>query len=309
MTNATAILCADIHIRADVPKARTDDFHGSMWNKLGEILQLAHNNGDCPILVAGDLGEKAEWPDWLEARFIVERMKYPNVEILVVPGQHDLPQHNIELLDRSALGVLDSAGMIDVLIDEWSSFDRGKIQICVQPLPYGQEMVNWPIENKPSNVFNIAMIHQLIIEGNTADWKGQSASPALDLLKKFSEYDLILSGDNHKPFVVEYEGRLLVNPGSMMRSTADQISHRPRVYLWWAETNECSVHYLPIKRGVLSREHLEQAEDKTARMEAFVRSVKNREELKLSFEKNMEIHLADNPALKPVEQKIWASME
>lgn len=298
---ATAILCADIHIRADSPKARTDDFHAAMWAKWSAILKLAHENDNCPVLVAGDLGERAEWPNWLLERFINEWMAY-EVPVLAIPGQHDLPGHNLDMLERSALGVLDAAGVVTVMVDDW--LDIGN-NVAVQPFPYGTEMQGHVTGKK----YNVAMAHQLVTEGAAPEWKGQAVNPGKALLKKFPEYNLIITGDNHKPFTVKYEGRVLANPGSMMRTTADQIGHRPRVYKWWAETNECAVHYLPIKRGVISREHLEVQAEKDKRMEAFVRSVKNRKELKLSFEDNMEAHLTDNPAPDGVVGKIWAAME
>lgn len=304
MANATAILCADLHFRSDVPKARTDDFQEAMWNKWRTVLKLAHENNNCPILIAGDLGDKPEWPNWLLEKFISEWMNY-EVPIIVIPGQHDLPGHNIEMIDRAALGVLSAAGVVNVLTEEWENINE---IFSIYSFPY-----NFPLVEKRYKIcedtINIAMTHQLVIEGNEAEWKGQNMTTAMGLLKSFPDYDLILSGDNHQSFVAEHEGRLLINPGSMMRSTAAQISHRPRVFLWYAETNTYSAHYLPIKRNVLSRDHLEKVEEKERRMDAFILSVKNRQELKLSFEDNMEAHLVDNPVTESVENKIWVSME
>ncbi len=307
----TAILAADLHFRADVPKARIDDFQAVMWGKWEAILDLSAGHNSCPILVAGDLGHKAEWPNWLLEKFMTVGydQKISFGEIIVVPGQHDLPNHSMDALNKSALGVLAAAGKI-TLLHSSENYDCGPY--LVYSYPWG-----FPIENVDrtkqkygrEKKFQVAMTHQLVIEGNVADWPGQQCVSGLDLLKRFPEYDLILSGDNHIPFTVEYEGRLLVNPGSMMRTTADQISHKPRVYLWYAEERYVEPYYLPIQRHVLSREHLEIQAEKDKRMEAFVTSVKQGGEIKLSFEDNMEAHLKANSVSKPVETKIWKAVQ
>ena len=70
--------------------------------------------------------------------------------------------------------------------------------------------------------------------------------------------------------MVKYKDRLLVNPGSITRQTADQAEHKPRVYLWFAETNSVTAEYLPIKTDVITKEHLEIKAERDMRMEAFI---------------------------------------
>ena len=66
---ADAILAADLHIRADTPLCRTDDYINAQWNKLNFIFDLCQKN-DCPLLVAGDIGNKSQWPNWLLEKVI-----------------------------------------------------------------------------------------------------------------------------------------------------------------------------------------------------------------------------------------------
>jgi hypothetical protein len=128
-------------------------------------------------------------------------------------------------------------------------------------------------------------------------------------MKKLSGYDLIVTGDNHLPFVVKEGNQLLVNPGSMMRMTASQIDHKPRVYLWFADDNTVKPVYLPIKQGVISREHIDRQKDKDKKIEAFVEHLKDNYEVGLSFEKNLEKYFRQNRTRKPVEQLVWRAME
>ena len=53
----------------------------------------------------------------------------------------------------------------------------------------------------------------MVYEGKKS-WPGMKAGNALDMLKRLNGYDLIITGDNHKQFTVEYNGRWLINPGS-----------------------------------------------------------------------------------------------
>ena len=118
-----------------------------------------------------------------------------------------------------------------------------------------------------------------------------------------------MTGDNHKSFVQEYEDRLLVNPGSLMRMDADQIEHKPRVYLWYSETNTVEVVYIPIKDNVISRKHLDVVEQRNKRIDAYVSRLNNKWEVTMSFEKNLEVFEKENNVDKSVMDIIYRSLE
>jgi DNA repair exonuclease SbcCD nuclease subunit len=286
-----ALLTSDWHIRADTPQCRTDDFLSAMWNKIIYITNLA-NKYDIPILLAGDLGQRSQWPNWLIEKFMEG---ISETKIIAIPGQHDLPEHNLELQPRSAYGILQRSEYINHGIEEVDQ----KFGLAL--FPYG-------VKIKKSNFKTIAITHQMVIE-DKPEWPGQVASSGKALLKKFPGYRLILSGDNHKPFVVKYEGRLLVNPGSMMRTTADQIDHKPRVYLYETKTNSVEAVYLPIQQGVIDRSHIDTKKEKDARIEAYTARLSERYEIGLSFEANLEEHFKTNRTRKPVKERIWEACE
>jgi DNA repair exonuclease SbcCD nuclease subunit len=289
MQNPKAILTADWHIRADTPVCRTDDFQKVMWKKVDFIFEEAARR-EIPILVAGDLGHRPQWPNWLIEKFM-ERINFYDPSINVVLGQHDIPEHNVELYPKSGVGVLiqsDHVSLIPKDGPEFFGFD------------YGEDIYHDDCKDC------VAVAHQMVIE-DKAEWPGQVADSALSLLKKFKRYKLILSGDNHKPFVVEHEGRILVNPGSMMRSTADQADHKPRVYLWDGEVVEPV--YLPIEEGVISREHIDVVQDRDSRITAYVDRLKTNYEIGLDFKKNMAEHFKANRTRKEIEGRVWEAME
>jgi DNA repair exonuclease SbcCD nuclease subunit len=260
-----------------------------MWKKVDFILQQAARR-EIPILVAGDLGHRHQWPNWLLKEFMYEIDEFEfGVDIGVTLGQHDIPEHNLDLWERSGVGVLLQSEYI-----KWVS----------QVIPYA---TNFSYGNPISHSDDqIAVAHQMVIE-DKPEWPGQVADSAKSLLKKFPEYKLILTGDNHKPFVVEHEGRILVNPGSMMRTTADQADHKPRVYLWDGE--EVEPVYLPIEEGVISREHIDVVQDRDSRITAYVDRLKTNYEIGLDFKKNMVEHFKVNRTRKEIESRVWGAME
>jgi DNA repair exonuclease SbcCD nuclease subunit len=286
-----AILTADWHIRADSPVCRTDDFQKAMWKKVDNVFALAVEMS-VPIIIAGDLGHRPQWPNWLIEKFMEVADGYES-EIMVVFGQHDIPEHNLELYPRSGIGVLIRSEY--VMLAENGIYP----DLAIEAFDYSENI-------EGSDKANIAVAHQMVIE-DKPEWPGQVADSAKSLLKKFPEYKLILTGDNHKPFVVEYEGRILVNPGSMMRTTADQIDHKPRVYLWDGEGVEPV--YLPIEEGVISREHIDVGQHRDERITAYVERLKTNYEIGLDFKKNMTEHFKVNRTRKEITGRVWEAME
>ena len=296
---ADAILCADLHIRAERPTCRTDDYLEAQFKKLEFIFDLCGQNG-CPLFVAGDIGNKSQWPNWLLERTIFIIKQY-DIKIICVPGQHDLPEHRLEYWHKSGCGVLNEAGVINLI--QAPKVLSGSTVIF--PFPYGCKITNTEKYKKSDEL--IAMTHQMVIE-NKPLWPGQKAPKGNALLKQFPEYSLILSGDNHNPFVAEYQGRLLVNPGSMMRMTGAQIDHKPRVYKWYAEGNTVEPIYLPIEQGVVSRIHIEDKQERDERMNTFVSRITDDFEIGLSFEGNLEEYFKINRTKQSIKNKTWEAM-
>ncbi len=314
---ADAILSADIHIRPDIPECRTDNFFAATEKKIDFIIDLSSEHL-CPILAAGDLGNfplNSGWPTWL-LRWTINKLK--KTVFVSIFGQHDLPNHRLDLWEKSGAGVLEAAGAIQTI---GAVVEGDKILPChlpiqipstkfmIVPFPYGSEIkeLGWGTEYEKPDIPMIAITHQMVIE-NKPLWPGQKAPRGHQLLKKFPEYNLILSGDNHNAFISEYEGRLLVNPGSMMRTTADQEDHKPRVYLWYAESNEVVPVYLPIEQGVISREHIEMADERSDRMDAYMARVREDVEIQLSYEDNMGRYFEKFRTERPVKAKVVEAM-
>jgi len=287
---ADLILTSDWHIRETIPECRTDDFEETLWKKLEFIEQLQTQHG-CPILVGGDI-----FHHWKPSPGLI-RKAILNMPFAVhtIYGQHDLPQHNWQNRDKSGLAALDAARALFILPNcHWGQD------------PEVEKYPSYEVEGR-----QILVWHHMVWQGRHP-WPGCTDPSTVAVLRKYPEYDLILTGDNHKPFIEEYEGRILVNPGSLTRQTADQIDHLPRVYLYDADSNTVQPVYLPIQKGdeVISREHIDKNKERTGRIQAFISKLGEEWASTLSFEKNLEEFFKTNRQIRTsVKNNVYESIE
>jgi DNA repair exonuclease SbcCD nuclease subunit len=278
-----AILLSDVHLREDQPICRTDDYWQSQWRKMDFISDL-QKRYSCPVLCGGDLFDKSR-PSLNLVRETI--LHLPN-QFYTCYGQHDLVNHSLAMVDKCGINLLWTAGSLTILKgthfgqepteESLAIMTNGKFSTRRKPLTESEyrkikdiSTIEYPSPDREpipltdlSNRYKRILVwHKLAYQ--TLPFPGATGGNAKELLKKYPQFDLLLVGDNHQTFVEEYQGRLLVNPGSMMRMTAAQVDHKPCVYLWHADTNTVTPVYLPIQEGVVSREHLVEKKERDMR--------------------------------------------
>src|ERR1035437_3539834 len=279
-----AILVSDIHLREDTPECRTDNYWVAQWKKVDFISDL-QKKYNCPILCGGDLFD--HWKS--SPNLLRETIEHLPDRFYSIMGQHDIPGHNLELIDKSGMSVLKASGNVTIL-----------------------DSCHWGQEPSEASLFirgrKILVWHKMNFVGKPP-WPACTDLPANRLLAKYSSFHLILTGDNHKTFTETFEGRILVNPGSMMRMDADQIDHRPCVFLWFADDNSVEQVFIPIEQGVISRIHLELKEQRETRIDAYVERLNDDWEVALSFENNVEAYKQVNEVRLSVLNIVYKAME
>ena len=100
----------------------------------------------------------------------------------------------------------------------------------------------------------------------------------------------------------------MVNPGSLTRRTASQIDYEPCVYVYYNNHTVEKV-VVPYEKDVISREHLQQTEEKEKRIQAFISSLKDDDLDEISFEDNLELFFEANNVKEPVKQLIYGALE
>ncbi len=294
-----AILTADLHLRDSIPVARTDDFLAAQIKKVKFIQELSKKY-KCPTFIAGDIFDKAKSSPYVESLTLL----YLPDNAIVIPGNHCMPSHNINNLGESSLGVLEAAKKVIVLYGANNEYidENNFPNIRIAGFPFGDEVKSIDKEG-----FKIALVHQMIHK-DKAIHKSIKSTSGQTLLDK-TNFDLIVCGDNHQPFTVKHKGRLLVNCGSLMRTTAGQIDYEPVVWLWNKENNEVQPVKIPIEKGVISREHIDKKEKEDVRINAFVKGLNTDYEIERYFEKNLESYFKKNKTRTGVKKEIYESME
>jgi len=284
------ILSSDWHLRDDTPICRTDDFQLSQWKKVKEISKL-QKRYQCPVICAGDL-----FHHWKASPFLIaQAIKQLPEQFHTIYGQHDLPQHNFELRGKAAIAPLQESRRLTVLPGaHWHD-----LPVTSMLLPYGHR----------TQERQILVWHKFVWDGKEIPWPGCEEMTAMEVLKKYPDYDLIVTGDHHKPFIQEYRGRLLVNPGCLTRQASNYHNHRPRVYLYNATDNSVEIHYLSIEEGVVSREHIEKKEEVDKRMTAFISRLNEEWAIGSSFEDNLKQFFSSNRVKNIVEKLVYKSLE
>ena len=203
MKKADAILCSDIHLREDQPTCRTDNFWEAQWQAIDFLANLQKEN-NCIVIHGGDL-----FHHWKPSPYLLSTtIEHLPKQFYTILGQHDIPQHALNLFNKCGVRTLEEANKLKVL------------ETC----HWGQTPSNPSI-----NIKNRKLLVWHHLAYIVSPFPGATGGQALSLLKKYNQFDLILTGDNHKTFIETYEGRILINPGSLTRQKIGRASCRERV--------------------------------------------------------------------------------
>jgi len=280
-----AILTGDWHLREDTPECRTDNFWETQWKKVDFISELQRTY-NCIVIHTGDLFNHWKPSPYLLASTITHIPK----QFYTIYGNHDLPQHNLELSNKCGIEVLKQSGHLTVLNGVHWKKEPGEV---LYDLGFKRKVLFW---------------HVMTYTGGTP-WPGCVDLRADEILQKYKEYDLIVTGHNHKAFTSQWEGRLLVNPGSITRQKTDQMNAQPCVYLWYEETNTVKPVYLPIEDDVVSKEHIRRKERHDERLYTFVHKLESDWEGIVTLEENLRRVLLENEVRKEVEDIVYKAIE
>jgi len=201
--DVVALAISDIHFSAKAPVARSlePDWFEAMRRPFKELVWLnSQFDGDLPILIPGDIFDK--WnPSPEVINFAMDVFKsFDGKWTYTVPGNHDLPYHNPELIDKSAYNTMIRADLFN-----------------------GCDMASL-------GTLRIALNHQYI-------WKdAKTKVPGMDNRTHASKYnrsmkrdkiDVGVFGDNHHPFIHKRAGTSIINCGCFIRRKIDEREIRP----------------------------------------------------------------------------------
>lgn len=261
-----AITAADLHLSGKPPLFRSNE---EDWLKTQRDYLLQLDNLCCIATIKNPLGffGGKDEDDYVDVRvpclipgdiFDKWNVSHETVNLALgslprktigVPGNHDLPNHRLEEMGRSAYGVLVEAGRITNLKPNEPLVLEGACPIRLHGFPYGVELK--PLEKPNDFYLEIALVHTYIWNRDTG-YPGAPEEQRLSAYKdKFHGYDVVLFGDNHKPLQWNLDrdkpGPSVLNCGGFMVRKSDERNHRPSVGLIYSD-GTIARHYLDINQ-------------------------------------------------------------
>ena len=283
----------DWHLRWGKPRNRIDDYTQTQEEKVGYLFDVAYDKQVYAILEAGDMTENYPFPKFphrLLQKYIAHFIHSGIPERITIWGQHDGNYHAD--FENTPLKVMEAAEAIRLL-----DSDCNYLQLAPDVHVYG---VGWD-ESIPNTLVtegcNILLIHKMI--SNVDYWSGHvSYSQAQDFLASHPEFELVVSGDNHHHFMVEQDGRYLVNCGSLMRTNIDQQGHKPVFYIYDTDDRTIEKYEIPIASAeeVFDLENYETLTSNRKEARAFIEELGRRGELSgFDFEQDLQDVMEENP--------------
>lgn len=194
-----------------------------MRKQLEQVTSLSETL-NAPVVIAGDLFDKWNPPPQL-IEFAVD--VFQETPVWAIPGQHDLPQHNYDLMHKSAYGVLKAAKVVNNL--------PSYLPVCVNGImlwgfPWGVPVKKPPHAGSMGGLPNVAIVHAYLWTGGF-NYPGAKKETSVGSMKVLRHFDAAVFGDNHKGFWMRKQNTTILNCGTFMRRKSDEQRYQPMIGL------------------------------------------------------------------------------
>lgn len=282
------LITGDTHLTDKKPENRTDDYGSTVLRKFEFVLETAGVNECSAILQPMDFfdGPSPSYDFFTKVYLLIEKYK---LRIFTGFGQHDQKFRN---MDKTGLAALIATCPYVVC----KSFRFMPDNIALYKACFGETIP--PIIKTKLPEFNILMTHRMIVQQKI--WAGQkNYDTGESLLEKHPEFNLIVTGDNHQNFVIEKDDRVLINAGSMMRSTIAQVDFQPKIYIIEIDNNQIVDLIeidIPIEPAdaVFKIENIAREKNRDAQVDAFIDGLSQHKQQDLLFEDDLMAYMKEN---------------
>ena len=217
----------DVHLSDRAPSSRTDDWADAVFDKLGQVRDLAREVGAAAIIDGGDffhIKSPGRNSHALVNRTAEHHSTYP-CPVYCTPGNHDSVYGDYAFLPQQPLGVLSSTGVYKRLYDEHEAvFTHDGITVRVVGIPYHgttYDMERFTSIVKGDEDILICVAHVLASHKGGTMFEGEDIVKYADLVD--TAPDVYLFGHWHKDQgVEEIGGKQFVNIGSLTRGALSQ---------------------------------------------------------------------------------------
>ncbi|MTI95209.1 MAG: DNA repair exonuclease [Firmicutes bacterium] len=280
------IIVGDIHWRGTNPRARTDHYVGALTLKLLEIEELSREH-NAPVIQTGDIFNSPNTAWWVVGE-LIRILNYFNNPIITIPGNHDIFGSNLASVARTPYGLMQMIGEINDACRDgfvWQSCPgpppwvritgHGYTAETDTPAGANQFMAPELPAHRDQPTAKIHIVHANLMH----------SSPGHDMRHTLIDQvetnaDVVISGHYHPGFGVHRreDGVLFVNPGALARTaaSASDLTREVQVALLTVDKDgRCDAELVPLLSArpgheVLSREHLDAAEEREERIADFL---------------------------------------
>lgn len=301
MSEVLAILCSDLHFTHSAPTARSaePDWYAAMQRPIEEVKALSVKHG-APIFVAGDIFDRWYGADKEHTHQLCDFLRlafYPR-EFHTIPGNHDLPNHSLDLIERSAYWTLKNSGTIRHL-DQAAAFGT---RLVVHPFSWGKKIT--PLnKERGDNRIHLALVHKFVWDKETGFPGAPDDGYVVNFYETVKGYDVVAVGDNHSPF----EFKNIFNCGTFLRRKRDERKHKTRVGML-LDNGTVTTHYLDVSRDLWLEEKVEQEATKVVG-ESVLQELRDLGPDSLDFRELVKQGLQQNRLSAEAQQIVLKSLE
>jgi len=299
------IITADWHLRSQRPRCRLDDDWLETQRNALTLIANEANEYEADVIVIGDIfhstNETTNEVIGLVQEFALT-LETTNQKLYILAGNHDLLQHNLDNIHRSAFNILIHSKNIYHLkqLDIWHNEEFNKMRISAS---------NFGADDKLDA--EIVFKHVLCFPENEKIPPNDKIVKPSELFAQFENAKYIFTGDYHRQFVYEKGKKKLLNPGCLLRQAADMIDYGPGVFFIDFENGKLKYEILPIPddEKMVTDEYLEKEEMRNNRIEAFIERIKENEQVTFDFIENVHNLMKNNKIENEIKNTILELME
>lgn len=298
MSKIIGIFCSDLHLTSTPPLFRSEEDN---WLEiqayyLRQIRNVLDTNDKPPLFIAGDIFDKYN-PNPELINFTLRELP----ECFAIPGQHDLPFHSYNDINKSGFQTLIESGKITNVSNEILDFG----EFVVYGFPYGQKIDN---ENISKNKFNISLAHQYIWQNEASHAKANIMSNIINFGDQLKGFNLAVFGDNHIAFD-NYVGTCRVcNCGGFIIRKSDEIDYKPSVNLL-NENFELERFYLDCSKDKYIKINSKEANSDNIQMLELLNELKELDNVSFDYVEQLEIIMNKQNTPQEIKDILLQSIE
>lgn len=289
------VLSSDWHLRLDQLVNRNDDFFQTQYETIRQIRDTCLEN-KANLIIAGDIFHRAKEENMQKLLNIIYDL-FKNINIIFIPGQHDLLFHSMDNFDKGNIGILNR-------FNNWKNNNLYNKDYSLFLFNWGQELKKHEDLNREA--IKIAVLHKFISDQPLPPWMKDKGMEAKELCEKYN-FDVFVCGDNHKSFIYGHPKtkQLVFNCGCITRQKINEKEYKPNIFLFDTETKQYEIIYLKDDQDVFSKVTTNKLQlERNVRINSFIELVETQNGVNFDFESDLKNHCEKNKIDKNVINEI-----